>query len=78
MIDERLRAAIAADLAPVRPLSSPWRRVMVLLPFALLLLLAAPVVFEFRDLSPLGWLWSWGASIAQTAAGLAIAALALR
>lgn len=78
MIDDRLRAAVAADLVPVRPLGSPWRRAIVLMPFALLLLLAAPVAFEFRDLSSLGWLWSWGASIAQMAAGLSIAALALR
>jgi hypothetical protein len=73
-----LRAAIAADLEPVRPLRSPMVRALSLAPIALALLLAAPVVFEFRDLRPLGWFLSWGVSLIQLAAGLGLAAAALR
>lgn len=78
MMPDALRSAIAADLAPVRPLAPPLQRALAVVPFALLLLFAAPVVFDFRDLTPLGWLWSWGASIAQVIVGVAAVALALR
>jgi hypothetical protein len=78
MINEALRTAISLDLAPVRRLPPPFSRVLSVVPLALLLLLAAPVVFEFRELRSLGWMWSWGASALQTTAGLIIIALALR
>lgn len=73
-----LRAVIAADLWSVRPLRSPVVRALALTPVALLLLLAAPVAFERRDLAVLGWLWSWGASALQVAVGLGLAVAALR
>lgn len=73
-----LRRAIAADLAPVRPLAPPWRRALVIVPFAAALLVAAPLIFQFRDLDALGWLLSWGASLLQAAAGVALVAAALR
>ena len=75
---ETLRSKIAADLTPVRPLAAPLQRTLAVLPFAILLLAAAPLVFSFRDLAPLGWTWSWGASIVQMIAGLGVIALALR
>jgi hypothetical protein len=78
MMNEALRTAIAADLAPVRPLAPPHSRVLPVVPLALLLLVAAPVVFDLRELSLLGWMWSWGASTLQMMVGLAIIALALR
>jgi hypothetical protein len=53
-----LRRAIAADLAPVRPLPPPWQRALALAPIALVLLVAAPIVFQFRDLDALGFLLS--------------------
>src|SRR5262245_41871287 len=73
-----LRRAIAADLLPVRPLAPPWKRALVLAPFAAGLLVAAPLIFQFRDLEALGWLLSWGASLLQAAAGVALVAAALR
>jgi hypothetical protein len=73
-----LRQAIATDLSPVRPLAPPWRRALALAPFAALLLLAAPLIFQFRDLDALGWPLSWGASLLQAAAGVALVAAALR
>jgi hypothetical protein len=76
-MNEALRTAIQADLAPVRPLAQPVKRAIPVVPLALALLLAAPVVFTFRDLTSLGWMWSWGASTLQMLAGLAIIVLAL-
>jgi hypothetical protein len=73
-----LRAAIARDLAPVRPLASPVARVAAMIPVAIVLLLAAPLVFSFRDLDALGLVWSWGASVLQVMAGLALTVAALR
>src|SRR4029453_17252228 len=73
-----LRQAIAADLSPVRPLPPPWRRALALAPFAAVLLVAAPLLFQFRDLDALGWLLSWGASLVQAAAGVGLVAAALR
>lgn len=78
MMPDTLRAKIAADLTPVRPLASPLQRTLAVVPFALLLLIAAPLVFNFRDLASLGFTWSWGASIVQIAAGLAVITLALQ
>lgn len=77
MMNETLRSKIAADLSPVRPLASPLQRTLAIVPFALLLVAAAPLVFNFRDLAPLGWTWSWGASLAQAVVGLAVIALSL-
>lgn len=73
-----LRAAIAADLHPVRPLAAPWRRALMLAPVAAAMLMAAPLVFQFRDLDALGWALSWGASGLQAIAGLALVAASLR
>lgn len=73
-----LREAIAADLQPVMPLAAPLMRTGLLVPLAALLLLAAPAAFAPRDLAALGWFWSWGASMLQSALGLAVTAAALR
>jgi hypothetical protein len=78
IMNEGLRSAVAATLTPVQPLAPPSLRALTMAPLAALLLTAAPLVFSFRDLGSLGWLWSWGASIVQMVAGLAIVALALR
>ena len=77
-MNESLRAAVASDLAPVVPLASPLRRALPLLPVAAFLLLAAPLTFEFRDLTALGWRWSWGASLLQIVIAFALVTLALR
>ena len=77
-VPARLRATIAADLSPVRPLPPPIVRTLWITPLAVLLLVAAPLAFERRDLDSLGWTWSWGASSLQIIAGLALAAAALR
>jgi hypothetical protein len=77
-MNDTLRAKIAADLSPVRPLAPPAWRVLPVVPLAVVLLAAAPLTFNFRDVAALGWGWSWSASIVQTLAGLGLIALALR
>jgi hypothetical protein len=73
-----LRARLAADYAPVRPLARPWVRALWCAPFALLAAVAAPLSFNVRsDAAQLGWL-AWGASAAQLALGFAVIAAALR
>ena len=71
-----LRAELAS-LTPVQPLVSPLRRALALAPMAVLLLVAAPLAFSFRDIASLGWVWSWGASVAQLMIGLVVVAVAL-
>ena len=70
---------VRADLAPVRPLASPARRLLALVPLAALLLLGPPMFYEWRanfELLP-GWA-SWGLSMAESLAGAALLGLALR
>lgn len=73
-----LRDAIAASLAPVRPLPAPIVRALWVVPLALVLLFAAPMVFAFRNLHELGWFWAWVASGSELAIGVGVAAAALR
>jgi hypothetical protein len=78
MMNEHLRAAIAANLTPVRPLPPPALRAALLLPVGVLLLFAAPLIFDFRDLDALGWRWSIAASSVEMLAGIGVVMLALR
>ena len=79
MIPAELRARVAADYTVVRPLPPPAVRALAVTPFALLALLAAPTYFNVRaDASALGWLFTWGASFVQVAAGFMLVAAALR
>jgi len=74
-----LRARLAADYAPARPLPSPGVRTMWLLPVAFLAATAPPVVFDLRqDALRLDWLGLWGASGLQVLIGLALVAAALQ
>lgn len=78
-VPDTLRARLAADYAPVKPLAAPLARALWMLPFAILSLFAAQFVFEFRiDAPRLGWGGTWGLSIAQVAVGLIVVAAALR
>ena len=74
-----LRARLAADYGAVRPLPHPFARALVLAPFALLALVAAPWWFELRvDMARLGWAQAWGWSLVQSGAGIVLVAAALR
>lgn len=78
-LPEVLRARLAADYRPVRPLPSPLARTLWLLPLAMGTLFAASLVFSRRsDAATLGGVGLWGASALQVVAGLALAAAAMR
>ena len=74
-----LRARLAADYQPVRALRAPWARALLILPLAIIALLAAPLVFDIRqDANRLGWMGLWGFSLMQSAVGFLVVAAALR
>jgi hypothetical protein len=78
VLSPELRAEVERSLAPVRPLRPPWRRTLVLVPVALLLLGGIPRLFGWRhDAASLGLWLAWGASAAQALAGLVLLAAAL-
>jgi len=74
-----LRAAIARDLQPVKPLAAPWTRALVVAPVAVTLLFASMLLFGLRrDAPTLGPWLTWTASTAQMLLGLALIVAALR
>jgi hypothetical protein len=74
-----LRDRLAADYQPVRVLRSPWARMLAIVPFAIVALVAAPVAFNVRtDAAALGWFGTWGVSVLQCLAGLVVIGAALR
>jgi hypothetical protein len=71
--------AIRGNLEPVRPLLSPARRAILLLPVGLALLVAMPAFWGWRhNLATLGVAASWGFSAFEALTGLLIVGLALR
>jgi hypothetical protein len=78
-MSQELRARLAGEYHPVKPLASPIARSLWLLPLAALTIGAAPLVFDIRgDAIRLGWFGLWGASGVQVGAGLALIVAALR
>jgi hypothetical protein len=77
--DADLRAVVARDLRPVRPLWPPSRRALTLAPLAVAIVVGVPAINFFRsDLAALGVVKAWGLSVIESAAGLVIIALGLR
>ena len=75
------REAIVSDLAPVRPLMKPSRRVWLLVPIGMMLAATAPFLNGIRgDLMslPYGPLLTWGATGLQSMLGLWLLALGFR
>jgi hypothetical protein len=74
-----LLSAIKRDLRPVRPLASPARRALALLPLGIALLVGLPMFWSWRShLSGLTSWASWGLSPLETAAGLLTLAAGFR
>ena len=74
-----LREIVARDLRPVSPLPPPTRRIIAIVPIALILLVAAVLVFGLRRDAPrLGLALTWVASALQMAVGLLLTMAALR
>lgn len=79
MLPPALRSAVESDLRPVTPLPPPALRVVWLVPFAVVLLVASVLAFGLRmDAPHLGLALTWGASALQTCLGLVLVAAALR
>jgi hypothetical protein len=70
---------VRGDLRAVRPLHSPARRALALLPFGLALVAAIPAFWGWREnLTEVGGAAAWGLSALQALAGMLIVGLALR
>ncbi len=79
VIPQALRDAVARDLRPVRPLARPGRRAAIVLPLALVLLVAAPIIFGLRgDAGRVGLALTWGVSVFQLGLGMVLVGMALR
>lgn len=78
-LPERLRSRIEEDLEPVRPLRPSWKRVLIVAPVILALVLGPLLLWEVRgDLDRLGAMLSWVPLALQIFLGLVLLALALR
>jgi hypothetical protein len=70
---------VRGNLRPVRPLAPPSRRLIGLLPLAVLLFFGPPTYYEWRENLPLLPAWtSWGLSALESLGGVALMGLALR
>ncbi len=76
---DELRARVAGDLRPVRPLFPAWQRALLLVPAAALVWAVAPVLLGIRrDLTAIGPLLAWGGSIVQLAIAVLVIGAALK
>lgn len=78
-VPPELLAAVEREMRPVRPLASPARRALALLPLGIALLVAIPAFWGWRsNFAALGPAVAWGLSGLQALAGLLIVGAALR
>lgn len=76
---EGLRAGVLADLRPVAPIASPWRRAVALAPLAALAAIVAATYWGPRpELAGPAFYAVWAASAIQWGAGLWLLSLAFR
>ena len=71
-IPAELLDAVKRDLKPVRPLASPGRRALALLPIGLALLIGMPQLWSWRSHSVLASASSWGLSALETVLSLIV------
>lgn len=70
---------VRADFEPVRPLASPSRRLLALVPLALILFLGPPLYHHWREnLAQMPAWASWGLSTLESIGGIALLGFALR
>jgi hypothetical protein len=78
-VPPELLAAVEREMRPVRPLASPARRALALLPLGIALLIAIPAFWGVRsNFAALGPAVAWGLSGLQALAGLVVVGAALR
>jgi hypothetical protein len=75
---QRVRQVVVRDLKPVRPLLPPGRRLLLLIPIAIVAAGYSPSLATRGDLGRLGVLAAWGLSAVQWMIGLLILGVALR
>jgi hypothetical protein len=75
---QRVRQVVVRDLKPVRPLLPPGRRLLLLIPIAIVAAGYSPSLATRGDLGQLGVLAAWGLSAVQWMIGLLILGVALR
>ena len=70
---------VRANFEPVRPLASPLRRTLALVPLAILLFFGPPMYYHWREnLAQLpGWM-SWGMSALESLGGIGLMGISLR
>lgn len=73
-----LFSAVKRDMRPVRPLASPGRRALALLPVAIVLLVGMPVFWAWQTHGALAPWPSWGLSALEAALGLIVLAAGFR
>ena len=73
-----LFSAVKRDMRPVRPLASPTRRALALLPVAIVLLVGMPIFWAWRTHGMLAPWPSWGLSVLETALSLLVLAAGFR
>jgi hypothetical protein len=73
-----LFSAVKRDLRPVRPLATPTRRALALLPIAIVLLVGMPMFWAWRTHGVLAPWPAWGPSVLETALSLVILAAGFR
>lgn len=70
---------VRVDIAPVRPLASPSRRLLALVPLVLILFFGPPLYHHWREnLAQLPVWASWGLSVLESLGGIALLGFALR
>jgi hypothetical protein len=77
-IPAALLSAVKRDMRPVRPLASPTRRALALLPIAIVLLVGMPIFWAWRTHGVLAPWPSWGLSVLETALSLVVLAAGFR
>ena len=76
---DRLREQVLADLRPIAPIGSPWRRAATLAPLGAMASIIAATYWGPRpELAGVAFYAVWGASTIQWAAGLWLLSLAFR
>jgi hypothetical protein len=73
-----LFSAVKRDMRQVRPLASPTRRALALLPIAIVLLVGMPIFWTWRTHGVLAPWPSWGLSVLETALSLVVLAAGFR
>lgn len=77
-LPDGLRSAIEADLRPVNPLFAPWKRVLLLVPVALIAMGMPLVYFRLRDMDAFGMVYGWVPVAIQILLAFGMLFLALR